>query len=880
MMGGHGRPQQGQDYPEGEMVEIDVLQGHHHPHQNQYQPPYQNNNQQMQQNQQYQQPQYQEQYQEYSQNPYGSPYQNEPTQSQEQFGRALTNNAPSPYQQQEGFQPPYNQQQQYQQPHAVSGDELYGPPGWANRHSIGMAGAPSIGPSISGMDTPVESRSATPTLKSGANTPFDHLAAPRHPWSTDSTPNSPMNQSHQSLQNLLPGQASPVLAKEWVEGSDQIARLHKRDDSDIWGGWKRHVFRMVPILTILATGMYLVYLGLRIYCVISAQQLAKEIYAQAWVFIAVEVAVAIPSIMHNIWTMWSMKKRQRPKLRLMGEDVPTVDVLLTCCGEEDDLVLDTARAACDVDYPRDRFRVIICDDGKSEGLESGIAALAMTYPNVHYLCRPKYPGVPHHFKAGNLNYALDFVHTMPGGAGQFMAALDADMVRSNQPQLTIPFNDDPVSRDFKVSPDVQPQLTLNLQIPERDWLRAILPHMLIDPKVALACPPQLFYNTPPSDPLAQSLDFFVHVIEPIKDALGVAWCTGSGYCVRREALDEIGNFPLGSLAEDVATSTLMLGKGWKTAYIHEPLQFGTVPEDYGGHLKQRTRWAIGTVDTSFKLNFCLYGEKVKQMTVAQRFSGFLYATLSLYTILLTLSMFAIPIILVMGKPLVAYANYEQLRWLIRACFAATLTNRLCEFALFIPAGYHTGQRGSRYQLWMSPYIALCIIRSFILPTWLGGQTQAFKPTGSLGSALNERDPKTRKGMFRRLWGILFNYMAIFHLAFVYLTLVGVVLTSYRCFYVNDELRDILMCLITHAFWPPLTFIFICSSLWTPIAYAIDPPNMPDREQLLERDSKTFVAHPTPQSKKIAFGGQAAWFETELTVTSAYTILVFVLSFIY
>lgn len=231
------------------------------------------------------------------------------------------------------------------------------------------------------------------------------------------------------MQNLLPGQASPVLAKEWVEGSDQIARLHKRDDSDIWGGWKRHVFRMVPILTVLATGMYLVYLALRIYCVISAQQLAKEIYAQAWVFIAVEVAVAIPSIMHNIWTMWSMKKRQRPKLRLMGEDVPTVDVLLTCCGEEDDLVLDTARAACDVDYPRDRFRVIICDDGKSEGLENGIAALAMTYPNVHYLCRPKYPGVPHHFKAGNLNYALDFVHTMPGGAGQFMAALDADMVR-------------------------------------------------------------------------------------------------------------------------------------------------------------------------------------------------------------------------------------------------------------------------------------------------------------------------------------------------------------------------------------------------------------------------------------------------------------------
>jgi cellulose synthase/poly-beta-1,6-N-acetylglucosamine synthase-like glycosyltransferase len=521
-----------------------------------------------------------------------------------------------------------------------------------------------------------------------------------------------------------------------------------------------------------------------------------------------------------------------------------VDVFITCCGEEDDLVLDTLRAACNLDYPRDRFRVILLDDGKSPGLESACGGLAKTYPNVFYMARIKVPGVPHHFKAGNLNYGLDQVHLLPGGAGKFMAALDADM------------------------------------IPEPDWLRAVLPHLIVDPKMALACPPQLFYNTPPSDPLAQSLDFFVHVIEPIKDALGVAWCTGSGYVARREALDEIGNFPLGSLAEDVATSTMMLGKGWKTAYVHEPLQFGTVPEDYGGHLKQRTRWAIGTVDTSFKLNFCLWGDKVKQMTMAQRFSGFLYASLSLYTILLTMSLFAIPIILAMGKPLVAYATNDQLRWLIRTCFAATISNRLCEFVLFIPAGYHTGQRGSRYQLWMSPYIALCIVRSFILPTWLGGQTQAFKPTGSLGSALNERDPKLKRNMFRRLWGILINYMAIFHLAFVYLTLVAVVLTSYRCFYRDNSTSKILLGLITHAFWPPLTFIFLCSSLWTPIAYAIDPPQMPDREQLLDRDPMTKVAHPTRKSKKIAFGGQAAWFEFEYTFSTLYTTLIFVASFIF
>lgn len=60
--------------------------------------------------------------------------------------------------------------------------------------------------------------------------------------------------------------------------------------------------------------------------------------------------------------------------------------------------------------------------------------------------------------------------------------------------------------------------------------------------------------------------------------------------MRRDALDSINQFPLGSLAEDVCTSSMLLGAGWKTAYVHEPLQWGTVPDSLSGHLKQRTRW--------------------------------------------------------------------------------------------------------------------------------------------------------------------------------------------------------------------------------------------------------------------------------------------------
>ena len=35
---------------------------------------------------------------------------------------------------------------------------------------------------------------------------------------------------------------------------------------------------------------------------------------------------------------------------------------------------------------------------------------------------------------------------------------------------------------------------------------------------------------------------------------------------------------------------MLLGAGWKTAYVHEALQYGTVPDSFVGHIKQRTRW--------------------------------------------------------------------------------------------------------------------------------------------------------------------------------------------------------------------------------------------------------------------------------------------------
>lgn len=80
-----------------------------------------------------------------------------------------------------------------------------------------------------------------------------------------------------------------------------------------------------------------------------------------------------------------------------------------------------------MDYPQGRFRVVVLDDGQDSALKKAIEDLQSTqYPHLYYHARIKTK--PHHAKAGNLIGGTDYVTKLEGGAGEFIAALDADMI--------------------------------------------------------------------------------------------------------------------------------------------------------------------------------------------------------------------------------------------------------------------------------------------------------------------------------------------------------------------------------------------------------------------------------------------------------------------
>lgn len=172
-----------------------------------------------------------------------------------------------------------------------------------------------------------------------------------------------------------------------------------------------------------------------------------------------------------------------------------------------------------------------------------------------------------------------------------------------------------------------------------------------------------------------------------------------------------------------------------------------------------------------------------------------------------------------------------------------------------------------------------MLRVFVLPHWLGGQGTSFKPSGSLASELKERSRRERAPLFRRLKVILWNYLGGFHLIYILFVLAAVASSSVRCAE-QPTRNDRLICLLTHAFWPPISWLVYVAAAWTPVIYAIRPPVVPDNEDLLDRDPKTEVGYPKEESKKIKTKASHSYFEMQYTLMTIYTTVIFAGTWIY
>lgn len=248
-----------------------------------------------------------------------------------------------------------------------------------------------------------------------------------------------------------------------------------------------------------------------------------------------------------------------PRLRLVGQnDLPLVETFVPCCGESLDIILDTARAACAIDYPTARFCVTVLDDGNSAALHKAIADLCKIWPNLSYHSRGVKPNVKVFAKAGNLNYGLfEIKRPFPP---EFIAVMDADCM------------------------------------PTPDFLRATLPHMLTRSKLAIVGSAQYYYNLPDGDPLDQALDYYSAIKIPQLNRLGKSFASGSGCVIRYSTLLKTGGFPTFGSVEDVTLSSILTQSGDQILVLTEMVQLGLAPGSFEGHVLQTSRHKAGVSD--------------------------------------------------------------------------------------------------------------------------------------------------------------------------------------------------------------------------------------------------------------------------------------------
>ena len=216
---------------------------------------------------------------------------------------------------------------------------------------------------------------------------------------------------------------------------------------------------------LLTWSLWLLYISVHFGLALSIQGERREVPWPLWIALLSELALSIPEALTACTIFLALcsgkAAHPRPGYQLCGSVAPSVDVMITCCGEPVAIIINTVAAAAAQDYPAGRLRIFVLDDGHDVELQHAVEKLVLKLPldgpagpPVIYLSRTVASGDVSYFKSGNLRFGIEQSQHL-GTTSEFLAGLDADM------------------------------------IPEPDWLRRMVPHLLLQDKVALACGPQV-----------------------------------------------------------------------------------------------------------------------------------------------------------------------------------------------------------------------------------------------------------------------------------------------------------------------------------------------------------------------------------------------------
>lgn len=264
------------------------------------------------------------------------------------------------------------------------------------------------------------------------------------------------------------------------------------------------------------------------------------------------------------------------------EQWPKVDIYIPTYNEDVEIVRKTTLCALAIDYPTDKKKVYILDDGRAEKYRARREKLRQMCEElgVTMLTRDNND----HAKAGNINTAFKRTD------GDLVLILDCD------------------------------------HMPIRPFLKHTV-GFFFNPNVAFVQTPHWFYNP---DPFERNLltrgkipvgnELFYKVLQKGNDFWNAAFFCGSAAVIRKEYALQIGGIATETVTEDCHTAFRLHSLGYESVYYDKIMVAGLAPEKFSSYVGQQVRWARGMAQI-LRLENPLLNRKLN-LTIPQRLCYF------------------------------------------------------------------------------------------------------------------------------------------------------------------------------------------------------------------------------------------------------------------
>ncbi len=268
------------------------------------------------------------------------------------------------------------------------------------------------------------------------------------------------------------------------------------------------------------------------------------------VFLYIAIFISLIFIIMSIVSVFSRKKEKEysfdePNAPFVTIQIPTYNELAA---------INCAKQCLKLDYPKDKYEIIIGDDSNNSAVSKQIDDFAALNKSIVKITRR---GNNAGFKPGNLNYMLQ------SSKGEIITILDSDFLPDAGflKSLVAPFQKD------KNIGGVQARWKF---VNQNQNLITILGSV-----IGLA---------------------FHHIYLPFMKKTGkVSFLCGSAEAVRKDLITKLGGWQDGSLTEDIEFSLRLLNNGFDIVYLEDAECGCEVPHIAKDLYRQQMRWAFGVV---------------------------------------------------------------------------------------------------------------------------------------------------------------------------------------------------------------------------------------------------------------------------------------------